>query len=113
MIENKQTLTSIDISNMLEVHQIINIELHKGIWIRKKLNVWMANEITEKNLHGMIICASKLIRHENEILLIFNNCEKDIVKKLLHTSWTMQFTKKKSVIVVQVVYCTVDEISNI
>lgn len=46
----------------------------------------MANEITEKNLHGMIICASKLIRHENEILLIFNNCEKDIVKKLLHTS---------------------------
>lgn len=39
MIENKQTLTSIDISNMLEVHQIINIELHKGIWIRKKLNV--------------------------------------------------------------------------
>lgn len=28
MIENKQTLTSIDISNMLEVHQII--ELHKG-----------------------------------------------------------------------------------
>lgn len=54
MIENKQTLTSIDISNMLEVHQII--ELHKGTWIRKKLNVWMANEISEKNLHGMIIC---------------------------------------------------------
>lgn len=68
MIENKQTLTSIDISNMLEVHQII--ELHKGTWIRKKLNVWMANEISEKNLHGMIIRASNLIRHENEILLI-------------------------------------------
>lgn len=68
MIENKQTLTSIDISNMLEVHQII--ELHKGTWIRKKLNVWMTNEISEKNLHGMIICASNLIRHENEILLI-------------------------------------------